>query len=329
VVVGSGPTAHHLALSLARSWATRGGARTGQKLVVVLVGPDLRSLSITRQRHPELDRFADVQRASDAAAAVRAGPLPDVVYVCPDDDAAAASTALQLRGVLAGRRTRIVVILEQRSGLGHLLESAPPPSGGPIMATFGLLDEACHPDVMLTGTTELLAQALHRTYLEAHADAASSSIDPALRPWNELPDSLRESNRDQAAHVAVKLAAVGRVVGPLVDWDDAQQPFAADEVEIMARLEHDRWVTERRGAGWVPGPRDPQRRTTPYLVPWEQLPEPIRDSDRMFVRELPTLLASVGLQVLRREATARSSFGDARVPDPRSESDETGRVRLP
>ena len=48
-----------------------------------------------------------------------------------------------------------------------------------------------------------------------------------------------------------------------------------------------------------PGPKDLTRRTSPFLVLWEQLPEEQRDSDRETVRDLPRLLASVGLQVVR------------------------------
>jgi hypothetical protein len=252
-----------------------------------------------RAQHPELGELVDLRPAADPAGVVVAG-IPAVAYVCPDDDEAAASSALELRGLLVGRPTQIVVILEERAGLARLLEGARQPDCGPSLVTFGLLDEACRPEVLLAGTTEVLARALHGAYVDA-AGTAASPDDPALRPWSELPDSLRESNRDQAAHVAVKLAAVGRTVGPLADWTAARQPFGDPEIETMAILEHDRWVAERRRSGWQPGPRDVERRTTPYLVPWDELAEDVRDKDRLFVRRLPKLLASVGLQALRRE----------------------------
>ena len=213
----------------------------------------------------------------------------------PRRSAEAIATALALHRCASDHPCRIVVILEQRSGLDRVLERAPCLGGAPSMATFGLLDEACGPDVLLAGTTELLARALHRTYLDAHPHPGTDE-DPARRPWAELDEAFRESNRDQAAHVGVKLTAIGRTIGPLTDWDAAHQPFTDDEVEVMARSEHDRWVAERRRGGWRPGSRDLERRTTPYLVPWEELSEEIRVYDRLFVRRLPQLLASVGLQ---------------------------------
>ena len=304
-VIGAGPTAHHLLPALARAWASR-SPQDGQRLAVGVVGPDAQALAALEKRHPELVRFAEVQAFADLVGVV-VERMPAMVYVCPDDDEQAAASALEMRNLLAGHPTAIVVVLEQRSGLGRLLEGARQPAGGPSLVTFGLLDEACQPDVLLAGMTEALARALHGAYLDA-ADADARPDDPALRPWRDLPESLRESNRDQAAHVAVKLAAVGQAVGPLIDWGAAQQPFDEHDVEIMARLEHERWVGERRRAGWSPGPRDSGRRTTPYLVPWEDLSEQVRDQDRLFVRRLPQLLATVGLQALRRQ--------DARMSQP-------------
>lgn len=308
LVVGTGRTARHLLVTLARGWATRSEPRAAQRVGLTVVGLDRESLSALAAVHPELARFAALRTAGDARAALTTG-MPRMIFVCPDDDATATATALDVRALLMGRPVHIVVVLQESRGLGRLLEGASQPDGGPTLATFGLLDEACQPEVLLTGTTELLARALHSVYLDAAAGATRSD-DPSLRSWSELPETLRESNRDQAAHIAVKLAAVRRAVGPLIDWNTALDPFSDDEVEVMARLEHDRWVTERRKGGWRPGPRDPRRRTTPYLIPWEQLSEEIRDHDRMFVRELPRLLASVGLQAVSADASLRTSMSE-------------------
>jgi hypothetical protein len=302
VVVGAGPTACHLLVALARAWATADGS-SGRRMPVTVVGAGADLLGDLARRHAEVERSLELTDVA-AVAAISLEPSPDVVYVAPEDDSVAATLGLELRALLTGNPTRIVLILEQRSGLGHLLEGVPEPVGGPTMVTFGVLDEACQPELLLTGTNELIARALHRAYL-ASQGRASSSADPSARSWAELPEALRESNRDQAAHVAVKLAAVGRTVGPLVDWDVARRPFAAGELEIMARLEHDRWMAERLRNGWRPGPRDASRRTTPYLVPWEELAEPIRDTDRAFVRQLPAVLASVGLQARRAREVAQ------------------------
>ena len=70
-------------------------------------------------------------------------------------------------------------------------------------------------------------------------------------------------------------------------------------------------MDERTGSGSRPGPRDPERRTTPYLVPWDELSEDVRDYDRLFVRRLPRVLAALGLQILAPDAAGRG----AEVPE--------------
>lgn len=312
-LVGGGRTASDLLLGLARAWAIR-GPDEGRRPAVTVVGMDRAALASLRARRREIDRFLDVAEAAALESLAPEG-APDVAYVCPDDDDAAATAAMTLRGVLAGRPTTIVVALETRSGMAQLLEGIRRPDGGPDLVTFGLLDEACRPEALLAGTTETLARALHEVYV-AEVRADGDRDDPALLPWRQLPEVLRESDRDHAAHVAVKLAAVGRIVAPLTDWETALRPFDDADVEVMARLEHDRWMAERRRSGWRPGPRDVSRRTTPYLVPWEELSEEVRDRDRMFVRRLPRLLASVGLQAARRGDVAAAGSAVAPRPEP-------------
>lgn len=97
--------------------------------------------------------------------------------------------------------------------------------------------------------------------------------------------------------MASKLALVGRVLVP----DDGTPPdgFSEAEIDRLGELEHERWMSERLAAGWTPGPRDAVARTTPYLVPWGDLDESVREVDLQFVRALPDILADAGL-LLRR-----------------------------
>ena len=114
-----------------------------------------------------------------------------------------------------------------------------------------------------------------------------------------LPDALKESNRQQAADIGRKLRSMGCSIRPLTDWD-AEVGFTAGELERLARSEHERWVGERRARGWRPGPvKDVQRRRSPYLVPWEELPAAQQELNRATVREIPQYLAEAGFAVVR------------------------------
>ena len=90
-------------------------------------------------------------------------------------------------------------------------------------------------------------------------------------------------------------------VNEVADGEVQPISFGPDEIEQMAELEHDRWVSERRADGWKLGPeRDVLKKITPYLVSWEELPDEVREWDREAVRRIPELLAAVGLEIRRK-----------------------------
>jgi hypothetical protein len=154
--------------------------------------------------------------------------------------------------------------------------------------------------LLLGGTHETLARAIHEEYVRAQTAAGDTpQTNAALFPWDELPEHVKESNRRQADHVGAKLKAVGCGLAPLTDWDAESFSFTPEEVDVMARLEHDRFVRERRSGGWthVPGLKNLASQTGPDLVPWEALSEGVREKDRNAVRGLPRFLARAGLQI--------------------------------
>ena len=65
---------------------------------------------------------------------------------------------------------------------------------------------------------------------------------------------------------------------------------------MLAIAEHKRWVTERLASGWRQGPKDAGQKTTPYLVPFDELPDDVADLDRDAVRQIPDALALVDLK---------------------------------
>jgi len=225
-----------------------------------------------------------------------------VVYLADIDEAANVELALGLKDSARATGSRIIVCTERADGLASLLDSsdASASSLGAITAV-PLARRTCTRELVTDGIYDLLGRAIHAEYVaERTAEGASPADDPSLVPWDELDESLKSSNRSQAQQIGVKLSAVGCDLVPLQDAEPVPFTFSDDEMELLARMEHDRWMAERRAAGWKPGPvRDVHERRTPYLVPWEQLTEEIRDRDRETVRKLPSYAAAAGFQVIR------------------------------
>jgi len=196
----------------------------------------------------------------------------------------------------------IVVALSRSSGVARLIEDGNSVGELHNVAVFRVLERTCTLELVSGGSYERIAEAIHRRWRGVQIAAG----EPAPT-WRELDDSRKESNRDQARHIVAKLRSIGASIGPLRDWGAAQFEFTAGELEALAVAEHDRWVAERIRAGWRPGPRDPQKRTTPYLVPFDELSPDIADLDRSAVLGIPGALASAGLQINRGTPPRRAS----------------------
>lgn len=123
------------------------------------------------------------------------------------------------------------------------------------------------------GIREKLAQAIHEKYRK-NQEGKKPADDSAMQPWENLTEDLKESNRQQADQIPEKLKAVGYGLHPAASKEPANRGFTQKEVEILAMMEHARWLKDKIAAGWTyaPLPRNDAKKTHPSLVSWEKLP---------------------------------------------------------
>jgi class 3 adenylate cyclase len=146
---------------------------------------------------------------------------------------------------------------------------------------------------------EELAKAAHEEYrAKAAARGETPATNAALRPWDDLPDDLKEANRAQVADIPMKLRRLGYELAPSYGLKPSEIPITLAQLEELSIREHDRWMDDRIRNGWTYGPaRDNHRKHHPSLIPWEQLSEPEKDKDRETVRNLPMLIERAGFRV--------------------------------
>jgi hypothetical protein len=188
--------------------------------------------------------------------------------------------------------------LKDDSGLAALL-----PRGQ--ITGFGSIRDACKRKSWLDSELDAMARMLHEDYLAKLPEAERSRPEKrSSYPWDLLDDDLVESNRQLADHIPVKLRAVGCHTATRGNQDDPGTPveqFEGDELELLAKMEHKRWMAERFLAGWTLGPRDDEKRINPYLVEWKDLPPGIQEYDYSIARIMPGVLKhpSVNLEIRR------------------------------
>ena len=155
-------------------------------------------------------------------------------------------------------------------------------------------------EIRIPEPIEALARAIHEDYVLSRQHDSLGLDDPSLAPWDELPETLRRSNREQAADIAEKLSAISCEIVPNTDGRPAVTMFIPGEIEELAKAEHARWMAERTADGWTYGTnKDAVAKTSPYLVPWEKLTEEIRELDRDTVRRIPRMLGHLNLVAVR------------------------------
>lgn len=234
----------------------------------------------------------------DGPADAPHAPVALVCLVEADADAITRGLVLarqmpEARIVVAVYRPRSETTLTAAGGMARRIEL--------VSAKFDALGR----ELLERSTVELMARVRHEDYLERErAKGSTRESNPSLVEWNELPDSLRTSNRRFAEAVGAAAGGLGGALVPLTGpVTDEELPVPAEVLEELARGEHDRWAAALEADGWRPtnGPKDPENKRHPLLVPWDQLSEAEREKDRDAFRAVPHMLARIGYTLVLPE----------------------------
>ena len=151
---------------------------------------------------------------------------------------------------------------------------------------------------------EKLAIAIHELFnqkqLERHPD------QPLEYPnFSDLPDSLKYSNLRQAQGIARKLDLMGCEMRALGSKGEQIKEIPEDMIERLAIHEHEEWMKERITTGWTYGEeKDIDAKVSPYILPYNQLSEPVKEKDRDVVRNIPELLERIGMGIYKKDNNA-------------------------
>lgn len=307
IVLGAGRFGENIIARASREWFEH----TTTKSMLNIVMVDLHADTIKNRlisTYPHLKEAAQIHAISEdvlSAGFQTRGFMKEyasfshvLAFVCFDDDTAGLTAALALSHHLTGMKGRILVRMDHNAGLARLIEEQE--TGAIPIIPFNSHSLAARSDLVLGGIREMLARAIHDQYL-----ATLSRIEPALNeppvvPWDELPERLRESNRLQAEDILEKIRGIGCDIVPMTDWTATAFSFTPDEIEHLAEMEHERWMTMMRNQGFSFGAvKDEQKKTHPSMVPYSDLPEPEKEKDRDAVRMIPRYLGLIEFQIYR------------------------------
>jgi hypothetical protein len=224
--------------------------------------------------HPQLPYVAEVELVGLAeheltgmdAPFLTGGQAWDLAFAACDDDMASINLASRLIQSQALAGGPVVACLRPSTNLEPAIRSACASQGLLIRDIAAL---GCTAENLITGELDKEARLQHQRYYEGEiARGRSPGETPALVEWEQLPEALREANRNQVDHQPIKRAVLRRSTSP-------------ETLEAVAEAEHRRWMADRIIAGWRRGEtRDDARKLHPSLRPYHDLTETEKDKDR-------------------------------------------------
>lgn len=263
-----------------------------ERLNVSIAGADATSrLQILVDKRPPLQDILQVEAQdidlntfnADACQQLIDEHRPDIIYVCADD----------VRQTLVWAQTLTmldlacpVIVCDSNSGPIYSMLK------GEFRAfdnfkLVNLVHASHHFDVVIRAAHDKLAMAIHQNYVDSQLAAGETpESNSSLVAWEELPETLKDANRNQADHLHIKC----RVLTGKIDYssEEIANSLTGENIERLAMMEHNRWMAEKLLAGWryTAGEKNIRNRLSPSLLPWSELPESEREKDRNAVLQI-------------------------------------------
>jgi hypothetical protein len=320
LIIGLGRMGEGLLIELAKRWQQSYGGKTEKRIRITVIDRNAaRKKALLESRYTSLSEYCEIIPCSIDVLSpefYQSHYLEDTgrknslnaIFICLSDESLNFSTGLYLNQKLQDSAIPIIIRTVHSTGLAHFFNQicAKHTDEYKNIHAFPLVSCSCCIE-SLVGMNELIALSIHRHYLLMRTrEGALPGSDPAMKPWRSLDTEYKESCRSQASHIKSALHSCGYSIIARTDWDEPLTVFSEGEVEKMGEMEHDRWWAERARRGWTSGPRDLEKKTSPYLIPYDQLDERTKGYDRDFVRLYPEILTMADLSI---KCTTRD-YGD-------------------
>ncbi len=315
LIVGFSDFAEQLILNAARGWSAQYDANK-HKMMISIIDPQAEMIirricqeyslveNVCEWQSLEFDTDSIEFLKADFLFDKRKQPVVSTIYVMVDDENIGLSSALTLLERMRTFPVKILVRMNEEKGLASLIrESSKNTQAFDRLFLFGLMERTCKMNLIYNSTHEAISRVIHEEYVrQEEKKGMLPGCSPSMQPWDCLAEDIREMNRTQADSIGAKLKTVHCGITPWCDFNVEKFTFTRQEIEIMAKMEHERWCEQKRAQGWIYGQvRDERNKTHPSLIPFDdpRLSETEKEKDRNTVRQIPVYLALAGYQIYR------------------------------
>ena len=243
-----------------------------------------------------LDESDDFVETVAKAASCWGGNSLITVLLGGTPESALADALLLGERLKHGPCLRVLIDTKGNGGIGSFV--AKNPNLRSWLRFLPELTDAVGRDAVFQESLDAVARRIHETWkqgtdqriLKAESEgdletAKKHREKDTYRAWKDLTEEQKDANRLAADHISVKFRAVcldHPDLGPSLSkaWDDLD----AQQLEMLSRMEHERWAAPLWMAGWTAGERNDELKIHPNLVPYDELDEGTRKYDLEQVR---------------------------------------------
>ncbi|MEM9939378.1 MAG: hypothetical protein AAF768_11060 [Pseudomonadota bacterium] len=216
-------------------------------------------------------------------------PALTAIYICVGRASEALEALGALRIWLRSQKKSLVNVFVRVENAKLFTHESEEQTG--LVHTFGTPEAVLQEASFLSGDPDRLAKRFHDKYEERAIKTAREKEEPYTpTPWEKLIEPKKASNRALIDHLPAKVFSAGLDLDTCRDEDGQLQLgcnlvlYEGEDARIeLERLEHDRFVAERRMAGWVAGPTDTELRQNENLVDYEDLNDDIKAFDQSII----------------------------------------------
>lgn len=146
---------------------------------------------------------------------------------------------------------------------------------------------------IIKNNIRLITAELHEYYNTVYGDN---------NPFEDLEQDDKYFNYTQTGQMIKALNEKGYDIVPIDDKSEAITEFSDDELEFLAKNEHEQWCDYKSELGWTyADEKSIENKTNPKLTEWEKLDKETRQFNINTYKNLPKLCSSerVGLKIIK------------------------------
>jgi len=216
--------------------AARNGHYIHQKKLIVSVVDNEITASIAnlKSEYPGLEKIVDLQCMETLPDLIKQDIPITVAFLCHTCFEQSVTDMATLIGQEEAKTQIVVVHLDDTPVNTILIEH--PGFKNKRVHRFHFTQQACSADSIFNQRQDAMARQYHQGYLEEQKRQGKElSGEPNTRPWPQLPEHLKDSNRFLVDHLSIKLRAIG-----ITSREMVPDTLLPEQVKNLSKMEHDR-----------------------------------------------------------------------------------------